>query len=65
MNRSITLKTIAKAAEALNPELTLSVKKLPPCNSGKIADRHAAASDEQEAARLEDRRSACPPSGPP
>ena len=52
-NTSITLKTMARAAEALNLELTLSVKKLSPVQLGKIADRYAAANDEQEAARLE------------
>jgi hypothetical protein len=35
MNRSITLKTIAKAAEALNLELTLYVKKLTPVQLGE------------------------------
>jgi transcriptional regulator with XRE-family HTH domain len=52
-NTSITLKTMARAAEALNLELTLSVKKLNPAQLGKIADRYVAADDEQEAARLE------------
>jgi len=52
-NTSITLKTMAKAAEALNLELTLSVKKLTSVQLGKIADRYASTRDEQEAARLE------------
>lgn len=52
-NTSITLKTMARAAEALNLELTLSVKRLSPVQLGKIADRYASARDEQEAARLE------------
>jgi transcriptional regulator with XRE-family HTH domain len=52
-NTSITLKTMARAAEALNLELTLSVKRLSPVQLGKIADRYASADGEQEAARLE------------
>src|SRR5664280_2253308 len=53
-NTSITLKTMARAAEALNLELTLSVKKLSPAQLGTIADRFASADDEHEAAKLED-----------
>jgi len=53
-NTSITLNTMAKAAEALNLELRLSVKELSPKQLGKLADRYAAASDEQKVARLED-----------
>ncbi len=54
-NTSITLRTIAKAAEALNLEITLSVKKLSPAKLGKIADQYAAASDRNEVRRLEDK----------
>ena len=53
-NTSITLKTMARAAEALNLELTLSVKRLSPAQLGKIADRFASADDDHEAAKLED-----------
>jgi transcriptional regulator with XRE-family HTH domain len=53
-NTSITLKTMARAAEALNLELTLSVKELSPVELGKIADCYASANDEHEAAKLED-----------
>ena len=52
-NTAITLKTMAKAAEALNLELTLTVKKLSPAKLGKIADQYALAIDKQEVAQLE------------
>jgi transcriptional regulator with XRE-family HTH domain len=52
-NTSITLKTMARAAEALNLELTLSVKMLTPVRLGKIADRYASAGNERETAKLE------------
>jgi transcriptional regulator with XRE-family HTH domain len=51
-NTSITLKTIAKAAEALNLELTLSVKQLPLGKLGRIAEKLAATDDDQKAAEL-------------
>jgi antitoxin HicB len=51
-NTSITLKTMAKAAEALNLELTLSVKQLPLAKLGRIAGQLAAANDAQKAAEL-------------
>ncbi len=47
-NTSITLNTIAKAAEALNLELTLSVKQLPLGKLGRIAGQLAAIDDAQE-----------------
>jgi transcriptional regulator with XRE-family HTH domain len=51
-NTSITLKTMAKAAEALNLELTLSVKQLPLGKLGRIATQLAATNDAQKAAEL-------------
>ncbi len=51
-NTAITLKTIAKAAAALNLELTLSVKQLPLDKLEKIAGRLAASDDAQKAAEL-------------
>lgn len=51
-NTSITLKTMAKAAEALNLELTLSVKQLPLGKLGRIAGQLAATDDAQKAAEL-------------
>ncbi len=51
-NTSITLKTMAKAAEALNLELTLSVKQLPLAKLGRIAGQLAANNDAQKATEL-------------
>jgi transcriptional regulator with XRE-family HTH domain len=51
-NTSITLKTMAKAAKALNLELTLSVKRLSLGKLGRIAGQLAATNDSQEAAEL-------------
>lgn len=51
-NTSITLKTIAKAAEALNLELTLTVKQLPLAKLGKIAGQLAATQNASKAQGL-------------
>ena len=51
-NTSITLNTMAKAAEALNLELTLTVKQLPLGKLGRIAGQLAATDDAQQAAEL-------------
>jgi transcriptional regulator with XRE-family HTH domain len=51
-NTSITLKTMAKAAEALNLELTLTVKQLPLGKLGRIAGQLAATEDAKMAAAL-------------
>jgi hypothetical protein len=51
-NTSITLKTMARAAEALNLEMTLTVKQLPLGKLGKIAGQLAATGDAPKAAEL-------------
>jgi transcriptional regulator with XRE-family HTH domain len=51
-NTSITLKTMAKAAEVLNLELTLSVKQLPLAKLERIAGKLAATDDSKKAAEL-------------
>jgi len=51
-NTSITLKTMVKAAEALNLEMTLTVKQLPLGKLGRIAGQLAATADAQKAAEL-------------
>lgn len=51
-NTSITLLTMAKAAEALNLELTLSVKQLPLPSLRKIAGQLASTKDPKSADRL-------------
>ena len=51
-NTAITLKTMARAAEALNLELTLSVKQLPLAKLERIAGQLAATSDFKKTAEL-------------
>ena len=50
---SITLKTMAKAANALNLELSLAVRKLPLARLEKIAGKYIKTKDEAAAAKLE------------
>ncbi len=54
-NTAITLKTMAKAAHALNLELTLSVKQLPLSSLEKISRRLASTEDASEAVELKKR----------
>jgi len=49
---SITLNTMVKTAEALDLELTLSVKPMPIAELGKIAERLAVAKNAKEANQL-------------
>ena len=51
-NTSITLKTMAKAAEALNLEMTLTVRQLPLDKLGRIAGQLAATDNAKKAAEL-------------
>ncbi|HSI07872.1 MAG: hypothetical protein ACAH89_06795 [Rariglobus sp.] len=51
-NTSITLNTMAKAAKALNLELTLSVRPLPLSNLKKIAGQLSEATDAKKADAL-------------
>jgi transcriptional regulator with XRE-family HTH domain len=52
-NTAITLKTMTKAAHALNLELSLAVKQLPLSKLEQIAKQYADTSDNKEAAKLE------------
>jgi transcriptional regulator with XRE-family HTH domain len=52
-NTAITLKTMTKAAHALNLELSLAVKQLPLSKLELIAKQYADTSDNKEAAKLE------------
>ena len=51
-NTAITLRTMAKAAKALNLELSLTVKPLPLAKLGKIAGQLAAADEAHKAEEL-------------
>lgn len=51
-NTAITLRTMAKAAKALNLELSLTVKPLPLTKLGKIAGQLAATDDAHKAEEL-------------
>lgn len=52
-NTAITLKTMAKAADALNLEFAISVRPLPLPKLEQIAKQYSDTADEKEAARLE------------
>ena len=53
-NTAITLNTMAKAADALDLELELSVKALPLAKLEGLARRYVAATDDKVAAKLEE-----------